>query len=609
MGEVHRAFDTVQQRFVALKRLPAALTADPDYQRRFRREAALCARLQDPHIIPIHGFGEIDGRLYIDMRLVDGPDLGSLIAASGPLEPERAVAVVEQIGEALDAAHRAGLLHRDVKPSNILVTPSDFAYLVDFGLVRAMSEQSGTALTASGAALGTPTYMAPERFTGEPVDQRGDVYGLACVLYQALTGNRPFSPTEPLALMHAHLHAPPPQPSQFRSALAPFDAVISAGMAKDPDARPMSCGDLTRSARGALRPTVAATRSSPSPTASVRQPPTEPAPPPSQGLRRRLAVAGSAAGVLAVLALAVSTAVALGTREAPSAALQPPPSTQEVAAPTGVGIGALEDVVPVALPAPPFDREAAIASDPPEGRALSTVSEEPNNIVDTDGWFADNGLAVPRVLADNADARLPRSYRGFSLDQVIEQDAMLLLLYGSVPDALGDPVLSPGQPLPLIVVGVDSTTLTVQYALDLSAYRLAPEFRQEDAGFVDQSIVWAQQVDDVLYVSHGHWSYAASTFGANAYVSAIDTTSGDVLWHSAPLTSNARTFAVMGDALVTGYGYTDEADRLLVLDRHTGTPQSEMPLASGPEYVVARDDLVYVRCYDTDYVVRLEDVS
>src|ERR1700757_1314588 len=159
MGEVWRAHDTDTDRIVALKLLPAGLSEDDDFKRRFRREAHAAARLNSPHVIPIHHYGEIDGRLFVNMRLIEGRDLQAVLA-DGPMEPGRAVRIVEGVALALQAAHEVGLLHRDVKPSNILLDRNDFAYLIDFGIARAADE---TRLTKSGNAIGTFAYIAPER--------------------------------------------------------------------------------------------------------------------------------------------------------------------------------------------------------------------------------------------------------------------------------------------------------------------------------------------------------------------------------------------------------------------------------------------------------------
>ena len=205
MGEVHRAYDTRRERFVALKRLLRELAADEQYRSRFQRESALAAKLNDPHIVPIHDYGEIDGQLFIDMPLVDGTDLDGLVDREGPLAPARAVGIVDQVADALDVAHGAGLVHRDVKPSNTLIThpraDRDFVYLIDFGIARAVGS---TSISQTGSVIGTPAYMAPERFEGDG-DHRGDVYALACMLYAALTGRPPFEPPGPGRLSPARL--------------------------------------------------------------------------------------------------------------------------------------------------------------------------------------------------------------------------------------------------------------------------------------------------------------------------------------------------------------------------------------------------------------------
>jgi serine/threonine protein kinase len=258
MGDVHRAFDTVHGRTVALKRLRPELATDAEFQARFRRECRLAARLREAHVVPIHDFGEIDGRLYLDMRLIEGTDLATLLAESGPLPPHRAVDVVAQVASALDAAHAEDMVHRDVKPSNVLLagegaTGHDFAYLVDFGVAGAVGGSGDTSLTVTGATVGTLDYIAPERFQGGPYDRRVDVYSLACVLHEALTGRPPFGGEGLAAMIHAHLNLDPPAPSREHADIPPgLDTVIARGMAKDPDARYPTAGALANAAWAAL---------------------------------------------------------------------------------------------------------------------------------------------------------------------------------------------------------------------------------------------------------------------------------------------------------------------------------------------------------------------
>ncbi len=266
MGQVLRAHDAEHQRDVALKLLPAQWAADEHYRERFRREAQIAARLNEPHVVPIHRYGEIDGQLFLDMRLVEGEDLGSLLHRSGPLAPARAVDVVGQVARALDAAHAGGLVHRDVKPSNVLLVGradggdlagsapgEDFAYIADFGIARVADETTGPGLTGTGLAIGSTEYMAPERFSRMPLDGRADVYSLACVLFEVLTGRRPFAPGDPMGLMYAHLHEEPPPPSSVRPGLPPaLDPVVLRGLAKDRDQRWPTAGAMAAAAREAL---------------------------------------------------------------------------------------------------------------------------------------------------------------------------------------------------------------------------------------------------------------------------------------------------------------------------------------------------------------------
>lgn len=235
-------------RRVALKLLPAELAADPTYRSRFEREAELAARLHDRHLVAIHAHGELDGRLFIEMEYVEGEDL-SRILHRGPLPPERAVEIVAQTAAALDAAHRAGLVHRDVKPSNIVVRRDGFVYLIDFGIAHGAGS---TALTASGLAVGTWAYMAPERFTGE-TDARADIYSLGCVLFECLAGIRPFGDTDPARQMHDHLTTTPPSVRALVPGIPDrLDAAITRALAKEPGDRFPSAGEFARAAAAAL---------------------------------------------------------------------------------------------------------------------------------------------------------------------------------------------------------------------------------------------------------------------------------------------------------------------------------------------------------------------
>jgi serine/threonine-protein kinase len=354
MGEVWRALDTAaNNRTVAIKLLPPNLAQDDTFVERFRREAEAAAQLNNPHVIPIHNYGEIDGRLYVDMRLVEGRDLQRLLA-SGPLDPGRAVRIIEQVARALHAAHQIGLVHRDVKPSNILVDDDDFAYLIDFGIARGVNESS---LTSTGSIVGSFHYMAPERFRSHEPDARADIYALACVLYECLTGSRPFPGDNAESQVAAHLTDPPPQLSAVRPNVpTQFDAVIAKGMAKDPDARHATTVEFAREARDAVTAPIA--RSDAETVVIDRSPPSARASATAVGARwwrRKSVVIPAAVLLLVVLLVVVGVAAMLSVRSGRDhvpTATAPPPTT---APPSTTASPSARNVVP-----PPFGAQATL---------------------------------------------------------------------------------------------------------------------------------------------------------------------------------------------------------------------------------------------------------
>ena len=253
-GAVYLAVDTKTSRRVALKLLTPELSEDERFRQRFMREAELAASLDHPHVVPILSFGEEDGRLYLAMAYVEGYDLRELLRRDGPLEPARTLNLVAQVAEALDAAHAADLVHRDIKPANILVSTvadGEHAFVCDFGLARHVSSVSS--LTGDRGFVGTLDYVPPEQIAGGAVDGRADVYSLGCVLYECLTGERPFERESELALVYAHLNDPPPRVTDLRPDLPEtLDGVLATALAKEAEERYGSCGELVAAARAAL---------------------------------------------------------------------------------------------------------------------------------------------------------------------------------------------------------------------------------------------------------------------------------------------------------------------------------------------------------------------
>src|SRR3954469_13459716 len=249
MGEVYRATDERLGRPVALKVLADGVASDDRSRARLLEESRRAASLDHPNVVPVYEAGQADGRLFLAMRYVAGIDLKALLRREGALAPERAIAVAAQVADALDAAHRRGLVHRDVKPSNVLLDHADgreHAYLADFGLTRSTSDRG----PADGQFMGTADYVAPEQIRGDPLDGRADQYGLACLLFECLTGTVPYRAASGMGALFAHLEEPVPRLSERRVGLPDkLDDVFARGLAKDPGERFESCTAFVDGAR------------------------------------------------------------------------------------------------------------------------------------------------------------------------------------------------------------------------------------------------------------------------------------------------------------------------------------------------------------------------
>jgi serine/threonine protein kinase len=255
MGLVYRVTNVALRRIYALKVLAPEIAEDEQFRDRFKREMRIASSLHHPNIVAIHYAGEHEGLLFFVMDYVTGTDLRQVLLKTGALEPERCVDLLEQFASALDAAHRRGLVHRDVKPANILITVKDgeeHAYLTDFGLAKRFDNAS--AITAKGVVVGTVDYMAPEQITGSRTDARTDIYALGCVFYQMLTGKVPYERENSIATLFAHVNDPPPPLEHDIADMYPaFEEVLDKAMAKEPADRYFSAGDFARDAAAALK--------------------------------------------------------------------------------------------------------------------------------------------------------------------------------------------------------------------------------------------------------------------------------------------------------------------------------------------------------------------
>jgi Protein kinase domain len=387
MGVVYVARQRSPERRVALKLITPAFANDEVFRRRFLREATAAAAIEHPHILPVYAAGESNGTLFMAMRLIDGHDLREILRGSAQLPLERVERIVGQVGGALDAAHARGLIHRDVKPGNVLVTEqsdadADFCYLMDFG-VSTWTASSAATITATGQMVGTANYMAPEQIEGGAVDGRTDLYSLGCVLYECLTGSAPFSGRSAPAILFGHLHEPAPAPSSLRPALPRgVDEVLDRALRKAPEERYPSGRDLLHDLRAALTGSSATMPAVTAVTAPTGSPTIRP---------RKKATWIAVAAIVTTLLLVLAGLVYLGSRgpaaqESPSGA---PPQLMRV----GVQVTATDTApsstdaagnVVTYVPANVIDGDVETAWRTPGdglGQSVTLIFDNPINIV------------------------------------------------------------------------------------------------------------------------------------------------------------------------------------------------------------------------------------
>ena len=387
MGVVYRAEHPRLGATIALKVMEPELATDEAFRERFVREARAAARIRHPNIIPIYDAGEWHGDLYIAMRYVEGDDLKSVLRKDGALPTQQTYVIGLQIASALDAAHRSGLIHRDVKPGNILVEPgpdpdsAPIAYLADLGLTKHVDSHSG--VTGSGELLGTIDYIAPEQISGSGVDGRADLYSLACVLFECLTGTVPYARENQAAVLWAHLHDEVPRASTVNPSLSSaVDAALARGMAKSPEDRFSTGRELVAALQAPLEAATAVGGDG-----AVTRPLSPPAAPavtaPTAGRRRGRRALALAAAVGVVLGGAVAAGVVLlvsdGETSAPPTAPEEPPASETSEAP---GLAALTPFDKELLPHVPDELRASCRHAPPLTDDFdATVSCRPGGVV------------------------------------------------------------------------------------------------------------------------------------------------------------------------------------------------------------------------------------
>jgi len=435
MGKVYRATEVALARPVALKLIADDFAGDRKFRERFQRESMLAASIDHPNVIPIYEAGEVDGELYIAMRFVDGTDLLNAVVREGPLEPRRAVRIIGQVASALDAAHRRGLVHRDVKPGNVLLTgegDEEHAYLTDFGLVKTLTgEAPGT--TTAGHFVGTLDYSSPEAIQGQDADARSDVYSLACVLFYALTRTSPFLRDSNVGTMFAHVNEPPPSLLEAAPGLPPaLGAVVERALAKSPDERHQTAGEFARAAQDALSGAAGGTGNgagtrmprlrgrTPASTPAARAPSTPGASTPA-GPPRPARALGIVLPAILVLGLIAAALAALGVfkgggekpaRQAAAPQETAPPAASEPKVSAAIEVGEGPDGISVSDDGTVWvtdaNRGTAVRIDPKTNRPIGKplkVGKEPDGVASakTVAWIASTGDDKVRRVESNPE--------------------------------------------------------------------------------------------------------------------------------------------------------------------------------------------------------------
>jgi len=457
MGIVYRATQVALGRPVALKLIAANFAGDRSFRERFKREWETAASIDHPNVIPVYEAGEAEEHLFIAMRYVEGLDLANLLAREPELAPERAVRIIAQVAAALDAAHARGLVHRDVKPANVLIGAEEHVYLTDFGLTKHASQD---ALTKTGLFVGSVDYAAPEQIRGEAMDARTDVYSLGCVLYQTLTKRIPYDKPADVAKMYAHVSEPPPLVSEARlDGSKAFDNVIAKAMAKEPDDRYQSAGALAKAAQDAL-----AGVAQPAPKQKKRSSPAAgtPATGNEQVSRRTKLAIGVGLPAILVAGLAAAGLAATGV------------------------LGGGEDGKPAALAAATATPQAPATTPPPEATAVPTG--QPKAVATIKVGKGPDGVAVS----------------GGSVFVANQQDGTLSVIDPEANEVSGDPIKAGTRPdgvvagkgVVWLASGGSDAVQRFQAAGEIVPTAKVPVGDRPEAISLGKQLVWVANVND-----------------------------------------------------------------------------------------------------------------
>jgi YVTN family beta-propeller protein len=607
MGRVYRATQMALGRQVALKLIVPELAHDPAFRARFERESYLSASIDHPNVIPIYEAGEAEGRLFIAMRWVNGTDLRSVIRSEGRLEPPRAVSIVEQVAAALDAAHSAGLVHRDVKPANVMLaaTPSgEHVYLTDFGLTKKTT--SNTALTRAGHFVGTPDYMPPEQIKGEEADARADVYALGCVLYNALTGRPPYERDTELARMWAHLHDPPPSVVDAAPDTPDgLDPVITRALAKDADERYPSAGDLGRAARAALTGALPSQPERSLATGSAAPPPPELVPTElAQGAARTApAAAATTPGPAPAAATSPPTTPAPSPAPpAPAGGGRPRRRAAAIAVAALVALGAVGAGLAIAGV---FSGDGGSEDAPPRVVANISAGEGPDGIA-VDGnavWVSNSrGDTLTRLDAESNEAT-DRVEVGGNPDEVEAAHNVVWVSNtddGTVTRVEADP--QPGEPTAITVgAGPEGLSLGRQFLWVANGDSDNVSRIDRESATVEPPITVENKPIGIF--AGENWVWVTNSFSGS--VTRIDPSSGDVAGVTRDVGRNIRS-------VIEGFGFTWVSSAVpdgtvVRLDSETGEKLGDpIPVENRPKEMALAEGYLWVVNEGSDSVSRID---
>jgi serine/threonine protein kinase len=562
----------------------AAATIMGRYREKFVKEARTIARLDHPGIVRIHDVFEENGTAYYVMDFIEGENLNDLVKREGTLSEERALGYIRQVADALSYVHGHNIMHLDVKPANIIIRKSDDkAILIDFGTAKQYdSEGAQTSTTPVGLSAGYAPIEMTKPGGVQTFSPETDVYSLGATLYYLVTGQNPpdasermemimdgekFKLPEKISATTANVieRSMQARKKRVQTVNGFMELLNSDGEKKSLEAeRKRLAEEETRREAEAEQKRITEEKSRKETAEKAEK----------ENNKKKKSLGWILGGIAAVCAL-VLLLTKNGTNN----------SVGEMT--TNVSSQSYKQFV---IPKPNFNG-STLSYAHSDYFTLKQKSVKSNNITDDAIWFQNNNLQLDysEYSKINYDLSVfPSEYKSASIFYSEEYQGYYAAYYGNSYSDIHYILLA-------------EKDFNIRYALDFTSFKEAPFVNPGDEGFVSQSVRYAHIVGDVLYVQHGHMTYAYSSGGQNAYISAIDLTSGNILWTTEPLTSNCN-FIIVDDTIICGYGFTAEDDYLYLVDIKTGRRRQSIKVASGPEIIIRKNEQVYVRTYNKDYV-------